>query len=386
MKKVKNKIDIYYLLIIELLLSVYLVSLVIIFDYKIDVGLVIPSFINWHPLVIYIFLFVLVIIEFKYRKPIIKLIYLILEGLILLMTMDNIARLNSFIWLLSIVYCFLVLISLTVTKPKNYREVRNKKDGKLSVGMFSKRHQIHNNLLVFGYILGVVLLVIIWNAIFHQYIFLAGIIFIILLGILFIFLLYKINPLNKCLYVINYKLKYNEFNDYINKIKDNNLHEDSLSYLLSLEANYCVLYNKEKSIEMFDKIKEPKFKPYNEIYNIIKVCYLINKEENEKALELIEELKIKMPKYSKKISNFEILAKIKDKNIMISNIEDIIRIDNKFPFDNFANAYTLMCYYYERDNIENAKRYAKMVVSNGNEFTEAYNLAIKILDMKKATF
>ena len=111
MKKVKNIIDIYYLLIIELLLSVYLVSLVIIFDYKIDVGLVIPSFINWHPLVIYIFLFVLVIIEFKYRKPIIKLIYLILEGLILLMTMDNIARLNSFIWLLSIVYCFLVLIS-----------------------------------------------------------------------------------------------------------------------------------------------------------------------------------------------------------------------------------------------------------------------------------
>ena len=71
---------------------------------------------------------------------------------------------------------------------------------------------------------------------------------------------------------------------------------------------------------------------------------------------------------------------------MISNIEDIIRIDNKFLFDNFANAYTLMCYYYERDNIENASRAAKMIVSNGNEFTEAYNLAIEILDMKKATF
>ena len=80
---------------------------------------------------------------------------------------------------------------------------------------------------------------------------------------------------------------------------------------------------------------------------------LINYNEND-----TEYLK----KYNLNIDNeiFTQVYQVKFPNLFKKG--DIIRIDNKFPFDNFANAYTLMCYYYERDNIENAKRYAKMIV------------------------
>ena len=378
MKFLKRKCDLFVLRLVGLLVSVYLMLLIAFFDYS-DLGLIIPTNFNWHPSFLYVCLLGLVVLEFLNSKPIIRLLYLCFGGLVLLAAND-INKVNSFIWFLSIIYTFLILIAYLRVKPKRYREVE-KKDGKLPIAVFSKRQLFINKLATILYLVLAFVFMMIWSMLVGEYLMLVGAVYILVGFVIYAYFVIKYNPVNKLVKLINFELKYNEFSRGIEELKNNNLHIDSFNYLVLLEANYCVLYNKEESLKIFENVKEPQFKTYNETYKLLKVCYFINKDEDDKANKLINELMGKSIKYRQQLKILQTTIRIKDASIIIDNIEDIYKINTRVPFTNLANANTLMNYYYSRGNNDKAKEYAMFILEKGKEFFEIYQKAQIIVEL-----
>ena len=115
---------------------------------KIEEGLIFRGLFRY----VYPFLYLVVVtglfLEFKYRKPFIRLFYMIITLLLLLLS-EGIDQANSFIFVFSIIYMFLLLISSLFKNKKNVPiDVVKNEEGKLEVGFFSEKHKKQSLLFI----------------------------------------------------------------------------------------------------------------------------------------------------------------------------------------------------------------------------------------------
>ena len=320
------------------------------------------------------------IFEFKYRKPFIRTFYMILTILFLLLS-ENINQTNSFIFVFSIIYMIMLLISFLFKNKMNATVdvVKNEK-GKLEVGFFDERHK---KLSVLSIVLASVIfcgsflllyLILEINVIIA---FLIGMILCIIVIIGMNLLFNPIIKLNKLIYQEN---RINDFLIKINEFKNNNVHSETYNYLLIFESNYTVLVNKEKSIELFESAFYPNNKGYQKLYELIELCYLENKLDKAMFDKRFKEYKEKYPK-EKNLKYIGLSFRINDKNDIIENIESYYNINHKNMFTRLVGSNALMNYYSIRGDLTKAKEYAKIIIDMGaNEYIETYNKALNILN------
>ena len=201
---------------------------------KIEEGLIFTGLFRYVYPFLYLVVVIYLLLEFKYRKPFIRLFYMIITLLLLLLS-EGIDQANSFIFVFSIIYMFLLLISSLFKNKKNITvDVVKNEDGKLEVGFFSEKHKkqsllfiVLSSIIFCGSFL-LFYLVLEVNVIIS---FLIGMILcIIVMNLLF-------NPISKINKLI---FKENRINDYLNKInefKNNNIHSETYNYLLIYESS-----------------------------------------------------------------------------------------------------------------------------------------------------
>ena len=347
---------------------------------KIEEGLIFTGLFRYVYPFLYLVVVIYLLLEFKYRKPFIRLFYMIITLLLLLLS-EGIDQANSFIFVFSIIYMFLLLISSLFKNKKNITvDVVKNEEGKLEVGFFSEKHKkqsllfiVLSSIIFCGSFL-LFYLVLEVNVIIS---FLIGMILCIIVIIVMNLLFNPISKINKLIF------KENRINDYLNKInefKNNNIHSETYNYLLIYESNYTVLVNKAKSIELFESAYYPMNKAYQKLYELIELCYLENKLDKDMFDKRLKEYKKKYPK-EKNLKYIGLSFRINDINDVIENIESYYNINHKNMFTRLVGANALMNYYYIRGNLTKAKEYAKIIIEMGaNEYIETYNKALSIYE------
>ena len=320
------------------------------------------------------------IFEFKYRKPFIRTFYMILTILFLLLS-ENINQTNSFIFVFSIIYMIMLLISFLFKNKMNATVdvVKNEK-GKLEVGFFDERHK---KLSVLSIVLASVIFCgsfLLLYLILEINVIIAFLIGMILCVIVIIGMNLLFNPIIKLNKLIYQENRINDFLIKINEFKNNNVHSETYNYLLIFESNYTVLVNKEKSIELFESAFYPNNKGYQKLYELIELCYLENKLDKAMFDKRFKEYKEKYPK-EKNLKYIGLSFRINDKNDIIENIESYYNINHKNMFTRLVGSNALMNYYSIRGDLTKAKEYAKIIIDMGaNEYIETYNKALNILN------
>lgn len=335
-------------------------------------------FFNYFIPITSLFIIFLAAYEFKFRRNYFRLIYLIVVINFAVQFTDNIYSINLLLFFFLLIYSLILLI--TIMFSKRIINISNKEKGKLPVGVFSKKHNVANiivvSLFLISFAFSIYLDLFVLDNIFHFILLAFG------LGSILIICVISINPLYKLNNLIVRDFKYYEFKKMIDEFKENNLHSDTYNYLLAFESNYTVLVDKKESIRIFEMSNRPISKQYEQIYDSIELCYLYNKEDKE---NFDFKFKLFKEKYPRNINNkvFEIYFDLKDKDKEIKDIEKIFNVNNKLNFNKYSYSYNLMEYYYIRGNVDKAKEYAKIIVDlNAREFKESYNHALLILNEK----
>lgn len=158
------------------------------------------------------------------------------------------------------------------------------------------------------------------------------------------------------------------------------LHSESRAYLLLLYVNYLSLYDLDKALEMFTNIKKPTSMFVRSLYDVIEIICCFNDEYFEEAVKLIDQFKNRYPKYKAYINQIERIKIFKCTNEEVKDIEKSFPINTKQKFINYNNASILMAYYESRNNLDQAKIYAKFLVNNAKHLTYTYNEALKLLE------
>jgi hypothetical protein len=327
-----------------------------------------------------VLVFSMVIMEFVYSKPVVRLIYIILIINFLIFIVKDLNMINMCIWFFTLIYFVPFIIIYLRTKNAKTEVKMIKEEGKLDVGILNKKHDkaIKGSIVIAT--ICAMLSILIFNLVFEINIVISLLLAFIVCFIIIVMISISSNPLIKLEQLIFNDVKINEYLSELNKLKENNLHSETLNYLCIFEANYMALVNKEKSIELFENVKYPVHKPYIKIYETIELCYLFNKRDQEAFYNKLNEFKLKYPK-DKNIVFYDYLFKIYDKNEVIDNFEKLNDINIKNKFARISRALNLMMYYEVREDHNKAKEYAKIIIDmNANEYVETYNKALSILE------
>ena len=190
------------------------------------------------------------------------------------------------------------------------------------------------------------------------------------------------SPLNKTVWKFNKEINFADFEkEMLEMISHDYLHPDSKSYLQCFYANYMALYDKEKSLQYFENIKEPKHKAYKRTYDLISLVYSLNKRNEEEFYLKLEQFKIKYPKF-KSISSVETSANIFFKDAKIDNVDAIYDMNKGSNIQKLINANALMAYYHRRNDLVKAKLYAQYVIEHGNDLKYTVEKANKIISLE----
>ena len=376
MKKFLDKIDISYILTIELIISLTIASLVLFYGNSDTIGLVLPKSIIYLPLILFVILIFFFLLEFIKKRRIGRLIYFIMSIWLINLMNSSIEMLNQAIWFFSLIYTIIVLVPFTKSKT-TIRKNDSKKE--LPVTIYSKQHLKLNNLLLFiVFVFDAGFLWIWYRELMLPMVLGLVIAFIIsFVGIVYVSIL--INPLSKPIRLMNNEVKFNEAYELLENLKSNEmLHQDNIEYIKIFQSDYYALVDKKKSIELFENIKEPNFKEYKKVYNLLKFCYFLNKNEFENAKEQLKLIEKKHFYNKNGLKRLSIMLSI-SLGENVENVDLYYKTNTKMKFLNVINALNLMTYYETKGELDKAKENAKVILEHGKELTETYNKAMEIM-------
>lgn len=385
-KKFLFKINNKFLIVIELIISIVLCALFIIGDVDEEAGLILNNKIIYLPIILSTTLLLLFALEFIKARPYIRLSILVFSFFICLLMNDSLSVLNASICFFAFIYVIVCVFAILKNKPITFTVSKAELGGKkcLPFNIFSKKE------LVITYIFFILISIsVIGECIFIKGVWLFIFLFITILAIfiLFVVLLLKINPFNNALKAINKDLSFEKFINLISAIQNGKdvLHPETDNYLQIIKANYYFVFDSNKGFEIFENTHEPddKYKSYKDMYCMVKCIYHLNKGD-------LSSLKDEIKKYEElKNYNRNFVNQIKFIQEIIFGVNEINNIENIFPaqgnrlrFQNCTNAYYLMNYYYKREKLDNAKKYAELIISMKTDFAEYNNYAQKIIDEK----
>ena len=376
-----KKINIMILYFIELL-----IALVGMFSYSFgyvdeDFGLFLDGWLVYLPTFIMVLITLFISLEMIVTKSFVKrIIYVVFAFLVSVMMYNDrglVSEYNAGLWVFSVPYAIIMIIVIAMSifkAPSN----NTKEKTTLSVGVIDQKQFIISFICLI-----LMVLIMISSSFWSKYIPIPSIITEIIVAILalviFLFILIKTNKLGKALKLVNYELNYGLFKQEINKIKLNNIHPETLNYLNLILANYSYPVDEEESFTYFEGCFKPTNKAYINLYNIVKTIYHINKNEFDEAKLMIDELRQKKAN-AKLVLNLELILRIDTTDDIIENIESYFPIDNKLKINNIINSQTLMKYYHSRGDMDNAKKYANLILSYNSDFTHIKNEALKVIN------
>ena len=158
-----------------------------------------------------------------------------------------------------------------------------------------------------------------------------------------------------------------------------NIHEDSRSYLKVLYVNYMYLYDMNSAINYFNSITPPQNKKFNLYYNIMYVINCVNKSDKEEAVNKRDSLMIAYPN-NKNIRNIERTITAYFTLNEIENIKALYPIDKGLEIKKIINAHFLMTYYKIRNNDVEAKFYAQFVIDNAKDLNGIITEAKSVIE------
>lgn len=200
----------------------------------------------------------------------------------------------------------------------------------------------------------------------------------IILALLFIlFISVVTNPLFKIEKERNRTGDIKKFILDVKSLKSDLVKEESINYLNIILVNAYFSFDLEKGLEMFKSLKKPTVKKFAYIYQLVEVCYYINKGEFDKANEGIISYKDINP-YIKKL-NKDFVKIYSSKECIIENIEKMFPINTNKIYVNVNNAETLLTYYSLRENEIKAKEYASFILKSNTTMEECNKHARKVL-------
>ena len=254
---------------------------------------------------------------------------------------------------------------------------KNKKT--IMPGMFSKKHRRQYFSLA---ITGALIIYIIGIYLVDIDPFLRFFVCLILIFIHILFSSIVTSPLNKTVWKFNKEINFANFEkEMLEMISHDYLHPDSKSYLQCFYANYMTLYDKEKSLQYFENIKEPKHKAYKRTYDLISLYHSLNKRDEEEFYKKLEQFKIKYPKF-KNFSRVETSAIVFLKDEKIDNVEEVYNTVKGSNIQKLINANTLMVYYHTRNDLVKAKLYAQYIIEHGNDLKYTVEKANEIISLE----
>ena len=204
---------------------------------------------------------------------------------------------------------------------------------------------------------------------------------VLLMFIHFMFSSIVTSPLRKIVLKFNKEINFANFEkEMLEMISHDYLHPDAKSCLECFYANYMALYDKEKSLQYFENIKEPKHKAYKRTYDLVSLYHSLNKRDEEEFYKQLEQFKIKYPKF-KNFSRVETSANIFLKDEKIDNVDAIYDMNKSSNIQKLINANALMVYYHRRNDLVKAKKYAEYVAKHGNDLKYTVLKANEILSL-----
>ena len=352
-----------------------IISLFAVFGELTDDGLMLNDFLKYLPPIFGISIVILALFELFYCFPIVRLLYLLLTSSISIafaLNGDGIYEVDAVIWVFTIIYFVLTLISLSKLKKI---PLKKKSKPTLPSGFYAAK-----DMVCFA-IFGLVFYVTAFFCAGLGYIMESPIFLIFIVVILFVlgFIFSITNKLSRTLNKFSKTADYEGFMKEVDKIiENNNLHTEAIKHLRLLQVNYSFLADKEKAFEIFTSIEEPTGKNYKMFYKVIEILYYVNQDNFEKAKELFSDFEFKYPRRKKQILG------LKNTLINYGTTEEIKDVEKKYPMkstkvNNLIYASALMTYYKRRNNIQKAKYYACYIKNNTTQFHEIIKEAEEVI-------
>lgn len=349
--------------IIELVGTLFLVSLVIYNSISIENGLYLKESIQYLPLMIYFLLNLCVLVESLLVKITNKMLYSVFSlAIATSMYQDSIAYANATFWFFSCIYCIFIIMSL-IKKEKVETTY-------LPPFIFSKKHYQEKLKLktVFLFLANFVAICTM---------FLPLVLSLILIVLLFFsyFVFKSQTPLVKAGLQLNKDLNFQILFEKFDQWLQEPLHPETINIIKTWQANYLFLLDMSKGLDLFKETYEPK--EINFDYKLIEICYYINQNQKESAYECFQNLK-KTFKFNKGyIQKLDNLLKIHFTDEEIPNIEKLYP-EAKFRLSSLLNHQILMRYYDSRKQLQNALIHANYILENGQACHELYKEAQNI--------
>ena len=359
------------LILIQFVICISLILLI----FKIDTssGFVdFPKNVSWIPLTCWnIFLFGLIYELCIGRKPIIRLVYLIISVLLsLLMLVTSFSLTNACLIISGIPYLIMLMVVLIRNTPTTSSKLITNKI--LPDGIFDKK-EINAQYITYGFIaLVAFVLIIIFNILNINGWYAALLIPPAVIVVLFVGV--KCSRLRAILNKVNNDLDFLEFNKMIDETLSNNISPETYNYLLILKINYLFSYNVKQGIELFSNVKVPINKRYISFYDIVEFEYYIHKKEYDLAFKKLQ--MIKEPHKSSLSYFYSVFAT----NDIINNIEAIYSTNQKIRFNNVTSSFVKMYYYETRGNHDLAINNAKDVLEYKSDLKYYNSLAQKVIN------
>lgn len=371
MKKLKKIFNVYVLICIELVISIFFISLIKIGEIK-KTGLVIPESIKILPIVLFIVLFIATMLESFDKTPILKMIINSFMLEIILVCGTNISHTNFVLVLYGIIYVIVTIIYLikTILSKKNTNTIQI-----LPVNYTSKEHQNLNHFIL-------VVLIILCLFVFHVSYVIAkmSLISAILLTFVFAFAFLVLmtlltNPVTKLVRKFMKTCNYEETIAKIDSYLENSLHPDTVAYLNLIKVNLLFSVDVNKACELFESLSCPVIKTYVTVYDNVKILYHIYKNEFDTASELINHFKTS----AQNIITLKNCIKVLSTKETIDNVETAFKIIGP-KYTQLTNARMQMIYYYTREDYVNAKKIAEFINANAGQLKEYYIDSKLVLD------
>lgn len=370
MKKLKKILNIYVLICIELVISLFFISMFAFIEFK-DGNIILPESIKALPIVLFVVIFITTMLESYHKTPISKML-LNLFIILIILSVGEIYHTNFVLAIYGIFYFIINIVSLTlhIESSKKANDIRI-----LPVTYISKEHQNLNHFI---------LVIITVLCLFVFEFFYAGLetslVLAILLTFVFIFsFLILINSLtNPVIRLIRKFMKTCDYEKAIAKIDsclENPIHPDTATYLNLIKANFLFSVDVSKAFELFESLSCPVTKAYAIVYDNVKIIYHIYKNEFDTAYELINHFKTS----AKNIITLKNCIKVLSTKETIDNVETAFKTIGP-KYTQLTNARMQMIYYYTREDYVNAKKMAEFVNANAGQLKEYYIDSKLVLD------
>ncbi len=328
------------------------------------------------PVLLWLIMLAIFCFETKFKTSKVRMIYLIITSFLMALVTDDFELTAAASMVFSIPY----LIMMLIVCFKGSKDVKVEGKKTLQVGHFSKKHSM---LTYVYFVVGFVVAFILFY--FLRYVLEVGIVLSVVIVFVVVFLIiifssYYCNPFIKILNNFNKNIDFYAYERGILELLNNNLHADSTSYLMLMYVNYMYLVDKEKAFTLFEEITRPEFKSYKLYYYLISIINAINKKDEENAIKLFDFFKSQYPKQKVNIDVISRAFVLYFSSGEIENVKTFYPINKGSLISRIINANVLAYYYQTRNNLSEAKLYAKFVIENANGLSEITNHAKEILE------